>query len=274
MPTSPAEDAKSASPALHWYLTEPSRSVIDLGHLAGARSILRNAPRGDGHPVLVLPGLLASDTSTTSLRVFLSRLGYPAHRWNLGRNIGPTPAAVEGIRSRLRQLSDRYGQPVSLIGWSLGGIYARELAREMPHRVRDVITLGSPFRLNARAQTHAHRVFKLLSPLHVPESELPPPEHTRPALRMPVTSVYSERDGIVPWQACVDAPGHQRQNVAVAGSHLGYGHNPAVLWLAADRLSLEPGRWRPFDPPAALARLYPADVSHRIRWADEPPRAR
>jgi hypothetical protein len=273
MPTSPAQNRKSAGPALHWYLTEPTRSVVDLGQLATARSVLRTAPPGDGHPVLVLPGLLASDASTASLRWFLGRLGYPAHRWNLGRNIGPTRIAVDGIRLRLRDLAGRHGQAVSLIGWSLGGIYARELAREMPHLVRDVITLGSPYRLSVPAETRAHRVFKLLSHLHVPESELPPPEHTRPPLLVPVTSVYSEHDGIVPWQACVEAPGPLRQNVAVTGSHLGYGHNPAVLWLAADRLALAPGRWRPFDPPAALSRHYPADIASRVSWAAGPPRA-
>ena len=262
MSASPFEAAKS--PALRWYLTEPSRAVVDLGQLATARSILRTAPRGDGHPVLVLPGLLASDASTTSLRWFLNRIGYRAYGWNLGRNIGPTRVAVEGIRTRLTDLSVGHGRTVSLIGWSLGGIYARELAREHPHHVRDVMTLGSPYRLTTPTETRAHRVFSMLSHLHVPASELPPPDHTRPPLQMPVTSVYSEHDGIVSWRSCVEEPGHRRQNVAVAGSHLGYGHNPAVLWLAADRLAQPEGHWEPFSPPAVLARLYPADVSNRL----------
>ncbi|GAA3592703.1 hypothetical protein [Kribbella ginsengisoli] len=264
MRTSSARAVKSTGPALHWYLTEPSRSVVDLGQLATARSVLRTAPRGDGHPVLVLPGLLASDASTTSMRWFLNRLGYRTHGWNLGRNVGPTRDAVDGIRYRLRELSDRHGEPISLIGWSLGGIYARELAREYPHQVRDVITLGSPYRLNLPSETRAHRVLRMLSHLHVPDSELPPPEHTRPPLRMPATSVYSEQDGIVPWRACVEPAGPLRQNVAVNGSHLGYGHNPAVLWLAADRLAQPAGQWRPFEPPAALARHYPGDTADRL----------
>ncbi|WP_329000911.1 hypothetical protein OHA18_41580 [Kribbella sp. NBC_00709] len=264
MPASSAQDRSSSGPALHWYLTEPSRSVVDLGQLAAARSILRTAPGGDGHPVLVLPGLLASDASTASLRWFLTRLGYRAHRWNLGRNLGPTRAVVDGMRVRLRDLADRHGQAISLIGWSLGGIYARELARETPFLVRDVITLGSPYRLGVSGKTRAHHVFRLLSHLHVPESEMPPPEHIRPRLLMPATSVYSEHDGIVPWHACVEPPGPLRQNVAVHGSHLGYGHNPAVLWLAADRLALAPGQWRPFVPPAELARHYPVDRARRV----------
>ncbi|MFK4084891.1 esterase/lipase family protein [Kribbella sp. NPDC020789] len=266
MPTSPSPDTKSISPALHWYLTEPGRSVVDLGQLATARAVLRNAPRGDGHPVLVLPGLLASDTSTGSLRGFLRRLGYWAHGWKLGRNLGPTPAVVEGIRNRLQELANRHQSPVSLIGWSLGGIYARELARQLPHHVRDVITLGSPFRLDGPVDMPAYRVFRMFSAFHDPQAAVPPPEHTRPALVMPATSVYSVRDGIVPWQFCVDMPGPRRQNVAVTGSHLGYGHNPAVLWLAADRLAQPVGEWRPFDPPAELRRHFPADLSDRLSW--------
>src|SRR5689334_12270304 len=264
MPTSTPPAAKSTGPALHWYLTEPGRSVVDLGQLATARAVLRDAPRGDGHPVLVLPGLLASDSSTTSLRAFLRRQGYWAHGWKLGRNLGPTPAVVAGIRDRLQELADRHGTAVSLIGWSLGGIYARELARQLPHEVRDVITLGSPYRLDGPAAMPAYRVFKLLSRLHDPEAGIPPPEHTRPLLSVPATSVYSEQDGIVPWQYCVETPGPRRQNVAVTGSHLGYGHNPAVLWLAADRLAQPAGYWQPFVPPVSLRRHFPVDRSARL----------
>ncbi|TCC32241.1 esterase/lipase family protein [Kribbella sindirgiensis] len=271
MPTS-ASDSNSHGPALHLYLTEPSRSFVDFGQLATARSVLRTAPRGDEHPVVVLPGLLASDVSTATLRWYLARLGYRAHGWDLGRNIGPTPTVLDGMRARVRDLAERHGETVSLIGWSLGGIYARELAREMPHLVRYVITLGSPFRHDLPPDNRARRVFQLLSPLHVPES-VPPPEHTRPPLAMPATSVYSVRDGIVPWRTCIDTPGPRRENIAVNASHLGYGHNPAVLWLTADRLSQAPGTWEPFVPPPALARHFPADVSASVRRPTPPQRA-
>ena len=129
------------------YLTEPARAAVDFGLLTTSAPLLAALPRGDGHPVLVLPGLGATDSSTITLRAVLRRLGYRTYRWRLGRNIGPTQRAVHGTRARLDQLTTRFGQPVSLIASSLGGIYARQLARRTGHAVRQVITLGSPIRL-------------------------------------------------------------------------------------------------------------------------------
>src|SRR5215472_18835331 len=134
-------------PALLLFLTEPARGLADLAALPLAAPWLARAPRGDGHGVLVLPGLLASDFSTTPLRRFLGWLGYDVHGWELGRNRGPTEAVLDGLPQALRHLSARAGGPVSVVGWSLGGIYARELARDHPGLVRHVITLGSPFAL-------------------------------------------------------------------------------------------------------------------------------
>jgi pimeloyl-ACP methyl ester carboxylesterase len=267
-----SEAQRPSSPGLWWCLTEPTRAVVDFGQLAAARSVLRMAPRGDGHAVLVLPGLLASDVSTVPLRRFLRGLDYRVRGWRLGRNIGPTRATLAGLRALLDDTADRHGAPVSLIGWSLGGIYARELAREHPDLVRAVITLGSPYRLTEPRQTYAHRVFDWLSPLHAPSDELPPPEHTRPAFPVPATSVYSRSDGIVHWQACVEPPGPRQENVEVASSHLGYGHNAAVQWLVADRLAQPADAWCPFEPPVALSRHYPAQAT-RSRSESSIPRA-
>jgi len=263
-PLYPADRPERAeAPPLWCYLTEPTRAVVDYGRMAGARPVLDGAPRGDGHPVLVLPGLLASDRSTAPLRRFLRGLDYHVRGWRLGLNIGPTRGILTGMRQLLQEIAERHGEPVSLIGWSLGGIYARELARERPELVRGVITLGSPYRLTQPRETHAHRVFALLSPLHAPDDELPPPEHTRPGLSVPATSVYSRSDGIVHWRTCVEDPGPRRENVGVVSSHLGYGHNAAVLWLIADRLAQDAGRWRPFVPPPALSHLYLDDPPTR-----------
>jgi pimeloyl-ACP methyl ester carboxylesterase len=267
-----ADAQRPSSPGLWWCLTEPTRAVVDFGQLAAARSVLRMAPRGDGHPVLVLPGLLASDASTVPLRRFLRGLGHRVRGWRLGRNIGPTRATLAGLHALLGDTAHRHGEPVSLIGWSLGGIYARELAREHPDLVRGVITLGSPYRLSEPRQTHAHRVYSWLSPLHAPDDELPPPEHTRPAFPVPATSVYSRSDGIVHWQACVEPSGPRRENVEVASSHLGYGHNAAVQWLIADRLAQPAGAWCPFEPPVALRRFYPVQET-RSRSESSIPRA-
>src|SRR4051795_10623685 len=146
-------------PALSLYLSEPGRAVADYGLYLAARPLLPRLPKGDGHPVLVLPGLLADDVSTAALRSTLRRLGYRVHGWGLGRNIGPTALCVNGLRDKLDYLYGRYRQPVTIIGWSLGGIFARDLARTSPSRVRQVITLGSPFRLTSYDQTRAARVF-------------------------------------------------------------------------------------------------------------------
>src|SRR5215831_17014221 len=122
------------------------RALLELAALLPAYPFLRRAPAGDGHPVLVLPGFMASDFSTRALRRFLRDKGYRTHGWKLGRNLGPNQATIAAMVGRLRDLEQRYDRRVSLIGWSLGGIYARELARAMPELVRQVITLASPFR--------------------------------------------------------------------------------------------------------------------------------
>ena len=139
------------SPALPLYLTEPGRAVADYGLYLASWPLASSLPRGDGQPVLVLPGLLADDVSTAALRRTLRRLGYDAPAWGLGRNIGPTASCVTGIRDLLNHLADKHGRAVSVIGWSLGGIFARDLARRSPESVRQVITLASPFRIARRA---------------------------------------------------------------------------------------------------------------------------
>src|SRR5262249_13279921 len=122
------------------------RAFLEFAALVPASPFLRRAPRGDGHPVLVFPGFMASDFSTRTLRRFLRDLGYAVHGWKLGRNLGPSPAVVRGLVERLQEVRSRHGRRVSLIGWSLGGIYARELARNFASDVRQGIPPASPFR--------------------------------------------------------------------------------------------------------------------------------
>jgi pimeloyl-ACP methyl ester carboxylesterase len=190
--------------------------------------LLAGAPRGDGHPVVVLPGLGASDRSTRPLRWFLDRLGYRTHGWGLGRNTGLSRRTSAALDDRLADLVDDQRRPASLVGWSLGGVYAAQLADHAPHRVRSVVTLGSP---------------------HVGWSRLP--------VDVPMTSVYSRSDSIVPSRASVLPPRPHYENVEVRGSHLGLGHNPAVLVVVADRLSQPEGAWRPFLAPRWARRWIP-----------------
>ena len=216
-------------------VTEPARTMVSAGAFAAALPLLRWAPRGEEHPVLVLPGLLASDLSTRVLRTWLSRLGYPVVGWALGRNRGPTQEVRDVLPRLLDRLAREHDAPVSVVGWSLGGIYARRLAQRAPRQVRQVISLGSPFSLVRRP---------LAKPLPVPS-----------------TAVYSRWDGVVDWRTCLQKTGPTSENVAVRASHLGMGHDPAVLWVVADRLAQPRDDWRPFRRPTrfGLGALFPED---------------
>jgi pimeloyl-ACP methyl ester carboxylesterase len=246
----------AGAPPMRLLLTEPARSLGDLASLPLAAPWLSFAPRGDGHGVLVLPGLLASDSSTVVLRRFLRLLGYHARGWDLGRNLGPTDEVLDGLPVRLAALASLTGRPVSVIGWSLGGIYARELARQRPAQVRRVITLGSPFALTDSRQSHADRAYERRTSLHA-SGRVPTREQVRLPIGVPSTAVYSRRDGIVSWRACIEPETELHQNVEIRCAHLGFGVDPAALWLIADRLAVPAGERYKFRPPAPLRSLYP-----------------
>ena len=243
-------------PSLGLYLTEPARGLADLASLPLAALWLPTAPRGDGHAVLVLPGLLASDTSTLPLRQFARWLGYDVHGWELGRNRGPTVKVLDGLPATLRTLAGRSGAPVSIIGWSLGGIYARELAREYPELTRQVITLGSPFAMPSTRHTRADGAYLRRSGMHA-SHRIPTREDVARPIGVPSTAVYSRHDGIVGWQDCIEPESGLHTNVEVRCSHLGFGVDPATLWLIADRLATRPRPQPPFRPPLLLRPLYP-----------------
>ena len=245
-------------PSAGLFLTEPVRWLVDLAALLVAAPWLATAPRGDGHGVLVLPGLLASDTSTLPLRGYLGWLGYDVRGWDLGCNRGPTEEVLAGLPRALLTHARRTGRPVSLVGWSLGGVYARELARRQPRHVRRVITLGSPFALtDPRRQTRVNGPYQRLSHLHADGARLPAPEESARPIGVPSTSVYSRLDGIVSWQACMEPETGRHQNVEVRCSHVGFGVDPATLWLIADQLAVPPGQHRSFRPPPFVRPLYP-----------------
>jgi pimeloyl-ACP methyl ester carboxylesterase len=231
------------------FLVEGQRATIEAAALLPAAPWLRRAPRGDGHPVLVLPGFTAGDESTIALRIYLRDLGYRAHRWKLGRNLGfdGSRAGFEGrLVHRLGVIFHRFGRRVSLVGWSLGGIYAREIARAAPHMVRQVITLGSPFAGRGRA-SNVRRLYEVLTGRKIPEHdpELLARLHEPPPV--PSTAIYSRSDGVAHWRACIERTGPHTDNIEVFGSHCGLGFNPAVLYAVADRLAQPEDGWKPFD---------------------------
>jgi pimeloyl-ACP methyl ester carboxylesterase len=253
-----AAPSESRPPALGLFLTEPLRGAADFAVLPWASPWLAHAPRGDGHGVLVLPGLMASDLSTRVLRRFLRRLGYRVEGWALGRNRGPTAAIVDGMPRLLDRMAVSTGGPVSIVGWSLGGIFARELAREHPDAVRQVITLGSPFALTDSGQSRADRAYRRNADRHSGPGRAVFRERARRPIPVPSTAIYSRADGIVSWQACVEPASDRHENVAVRCSHLGFGVDAATYWVVADRLAQQRGQWQPFKPPAAMRLLYPS----------------
>lgn len=230
------------------------RTAVELATSALAVRVVDSWPRGDEHPVMVLPGFMAGPDSTLFLRRTLRRLGYRTHDWGLGRNLGVRPGLEDAMLDKLMELYDRYGTPVSLIGWSAGGIYARELARQAPDAVRMVITLGSPFRGHP-SSTRAWRFYKFMN-RHDLTHQLTSPEkraEREQPLQVPTTCIYSRKDGIVAWECCMSLPAERTENIEVDATHLGYGHHLTTLKVIADRLATHPDEWRPYAaaPPAS-----------------------
>ena len=240
-----------------WMAALEYRAVSERAHMTGMLPLLRRLPKGDGHPVLVLPGFTTGDGSTEPLRRLLRDLDYRAYGWGLGVNVGPTQRILEGIFERLDRAHDRRGEQVSIIGWSLGGIYARELARARPDLVRQVITLGSPIQMIENDASSASRIWDSLSKYHAEGFRSPAREADRPRLMVPTTSIYSRTDGVVNWKACLTRRTDRSENIRVYGSHCGLGFNTAAIYAIADRLAQPEDQWRHFSAPWFLRSAFP-----------------
>lgn len=241
-------------PSLGLLLAE-ARGLFEFNASVLLSPLLMRAPRGDGHPVLALPGFLASDLSMAPMRRYLSELGYEAHAWRIGRNLGGMARMRETLRDRLTEIYADSGRKVSLVGWSLGGVYARDLALQTPEMVRSVITLGSPFANDVRA-TNATALYEALSGERV-EDFAEAREAIAGDLPMPATSIYSRTDGVVNWRTCLLHPSDRAENIEVRfASHIGLGVNPAALWAVADRLAQPEREFWPFDRTGPFAIAY------------------
>ncbi len=218
--------ADVSGPSIGLLLTEPARGLAGFAAMPLAASWLSSAPRGDGHGVLVVPGLLASDVSTSVLRRFVRRLGYHAVGWNLGRNRGPTERVIDELPRELGALAERTGGPVSLIA------------------------------LTDARQSHAGRAYRRREHLHATNG-VPTPEQVAEPIGVPSTAVFSRYDGIVAWRACIGPETELHENVEVRCAHLGFGTDPATLWVVADRLAAPASGRERFRPPAALRSHYP-----------------
>ena len=253
-PDGPQTSGRLRPPGLALLLAE-ARGLLELNASLLLSPVLMRAPKGDGHPVLALPGFLASDLSMAPMRRYLKELGYDTHAWNLGRNLGGVASKRDALRALLTQIHQTTGKKVSIVGWSLGGIYARDLALQLSDMVRSVITLGSPF-TNDITATNATRLYEALSGEGIndnPEIR----EAIAGDLPVPATSIYSRTDGIVNWRTSVLRPSDTAENIEVyLASHVGLGVNPAALWAVADRLAQPEGEFRQFDRSGPFAIAY------------------
>ncbi len=230
-----------------------ARAPWEYAAMLAAQPWLARLPVGDGHPVVVFPGLGASDGSTLPLRNFLRDRGYTPYAWKQGFNFGPRHGVLQSCEHLVQQVAERHEQRVSLVGWSLGGIYAREIAKLHPALARCVITLGTPFTGHPRA-TNAWRFYEMVSGQSVHDHELsaqlkvPPP--------CPTTSIYSKTDGVVAWQCSLNPDAPHCENIEVHASHIGMGMNPLALYAVADRLAQDPAQWKRFDAKGARRWFY------------------
>jgi pimeloyl-ACP methyl ester carboxylesterase len=243
------------APPSTFHLAIEPRGLFSVARLIAAAPFLATAPRGAPHAVIVLPGLGATDRSTIAIRGYLRFLGYQATGWNRGRNIRPAGADLPAVARQIRSLRETTEMPVTLVGWSRGGIIAREAARLAPDAARMVVTLGSPFA--APAASNVGAVWRRLTGEAFPAQTQEQMRALAAPLPIPSTSIYSRSDGVVAWRACQQTEGPQSENVEVRGSHIGLGFNPATLWVIADRLAQPLGAWAPFRPSPVVARLFP-----------------
>jgi len=230
-----------------------ARAPWEYAAMLAATPWLSRTPVGDGHPVIVFPGLGATDVTTLPLRHFLRDRGYTPYPWKLGFNLGPRQGVLDSCRAQLQQVVQRHGEPASLVGWSLGGIYARELAKEQPRHTRCVVTLGTPFTGHPRAN-NAWRFYEMVSGQRVQDHALAAQLRVPPSC--PTTSIYSKSDGIVAWQCSLNEESPRTENIEVQASHIGMGMNPLALYAVADRLAQDPARWQRFDVQGAMRWFY------------------
>lgn len=235
---------KPKLPPLHLTLLGVAAHLVPIrpGAIAAA---LRQAPRGDGHPVIVVPSFLRGDGHTQPLRRFLAGCGYAVDGWGLGANLGPTAAALDGIETLLARTAQQHGRKVTLIGHSLGGVIAREVAKQHPESVRQLVLLASPIRLPTASPLEP--VYKLLARWHSVELETHDAiERFNAPPAVPVTAIYTRSDGIVAWESCREIDGARRESVEVRGAHGTMVRNRAAWRIVADRLAQPEGDWRPY----------------------------
>jgi pimeloyl-ACP methyl ester carboxylesterase len=240
------------------------RALLEMAVLPYTLPWLMNAPKGDGHPVLLLPGFMADEVSLLPMKLFLANRGYDVQTWGFGRNVGFQRRHASALEQKIRYMHHQSGRKVSLVGWSLGGVFALYGAHEAPECVRSVITLGSPVSVDpegSRSPAMVRALYRLIAHPMGPNVHSMQPRakklRERKSLPMPISCLYSTSDGVVPPQeATIDGDPALHENVRVAGSHSGLGFNAMVMCILADRLAQPEAGWRPFTPAGWSGSVY------------------
>ncbi len=207
------------------------RAGAEAGQLMLAMPLIRlQAKRGKGEPVLVLPGFMADDNSTFILRQFLNSIGYKSYPWGLGVNRRKMLDFLPPIAEQVSQLSAKHQQKVSLVGWSRGGILAREVARDHPALVDRVITIGSPVKGGTKVSSIGTMVQRETGLTSKEMSQLLRLRQLTP-IEVPIRAIDSKLDGIVSWKACIDEVSKNVKHFEIRGSHIGMGTNADVYRL-------------------------------------------
>ena len=246
------EQRNIKKPSQFLHLTEILRAFLEYIICIFFRLFYKYKKTGDGHPVLVIPGFMGSGLSTKILRDFINKNGYNAYDWGLDRNLANFDH-LEFLSIKIEDLFRRHRQKVTLIGWSLGGVYARQLAKEQPDMIRQVITMGAPF--NGITEPNNARwlyewVKKREGTDEVDDEVLADLPNPAP---VPTTAIHSKMDGIVPWQVCMEREEDAtHQNIRIVGSHLGFGWNPSALKIIVDRLQYDVDNWRHYGKEDAI----------------------
>lgn len=218
-------------------LLNEALTPLQIPFLLAQTPNLALAPRGRGERVLVWPGFGAGNASTTTLRAYLRYLGYRVEGWSQGTNSGDVLGLLDLLKEDLERRRDL--EPVTLVGWSLGGYLAREVARDCPNRVQQVVTLGSPV-VGGPKYTAVAGAFERFG-TSVDEIERLVDARYDVPLKTPVTAIYSRSDGVVSWQACIDERSPNVEHVEVRASHVGLGFSPQVYRIIAGKLADQPG---------------------------------
>jgi pimeloyl-ACP methyl ester carboxylesterase len=230
-----AGDVRSPTGPPSWVAgVAEARAAVQLPRLLAAAPRLRRAPRGDGGVVLDVPGWLAGEPTGAPIRAYLASLGHDARAWGLGTNRGRPERDAKLLAARVRAAAEESGRPVALVGWSLGGLIAREVARQHPDVVRHVVTYGTPV-VGGPTHTIGARTYGPDASQRI--TRLAQRLDARQPIGVPITAMFSRRDGIVSWRACIDTTSQDVEHVEVRSTHLGMGVDPDVWAVTADRLA-------------------------------------